>query len=67
MSQGIKVGSDGPIASSVTIENPEQLKTQKVGDNGQVYLGKDYGGEEVLLAFRVEEESDVSDAEESNS
>jgi hypothetical protein len=64
MSQGIKVGSDGPVASSVTIENPEQLKTQKVGDNGSVYLGKEYGGEEVLIAFRVEDEDGVSEPED---
>ena len=65
MAEGIKVGSDNPVTSSVTIENPEQLKTQKVGGNGQVYLGKDYSGEEVLLAFRVQKESDDSDAEDS--
>jgi hypothetical protein len=64
MSQGIKVGADGPVTSSVTIENPDELKTQKVGENGQVYLGKEYGGEEVLVAFRVENKSAVSDSED---
>lgn len=63
---GTTIGADGEVITSVTIENADELKTRKVGENGQVYLGKDYSGERVVAAFRViEEEKDESDVSES--
>lgn len=62
------IGADGEVTNTVTIENAEAMKTQKVGDNGQVYLGKEYGGQQVVVAFRVEgepDETDDSDSEDS--
>jgi len=65
---GTTIGTDGEVITSVTIENADELKTRKVGENGQVYLGKDYGGERVVAAFRViedeENETDSSDSED---
>jgi hypothetical protein len=61
------IGADGEVTNSVTIENAEAMKTQKVGANGQVYLGQDYGGKQVVVAFRVEgepEETDESDSKD---
>jgi len=63
MSKNIKIGTDGPVMESVTIENADELKTQKVGDNGSVYLGKKYAGKQVTVAFRAHDETDDSDAE----
>jgi len=59
------VGADGEAITSVTIENADELKTRKVSEGGQVYLGKDYGGETVTLAFRVEEQDDETDGSDS--
>ena len=56
---GTTIGADGEVISSVTIENADELKTRKVGENGQVYLGKDYSGERVIAAFRVIEEDET--------
>jgi hypothetical protein len=62
---GTTIGADGEVITSVTIENADELKTRKVGENGQVYLGKDYSGERVVAAFRViEEENDETDVSE---
>ena len=65
---GTTIGTDGEVITSVTIENADELKTRKVGENGQVYLGKDYSGERVVAAFRVieaeENETDGSDSED---
>ena len=66
---GMTIDAEGDVTNSVTIENAEQLKTRKVGEGGQVYLGKEYGGKQVTVTFRVEgeaEETDVSDADDSN-
>lgn len=51
--------------TSVTIENADELKTRKVSDGGQVYLGKHYGGQTVTLAFRVEGQEPETDDSES--
>jgi len=68
---GISIGSDAETTNTVTLENVEEVRTRKVGDNGQVYVGQDYGGKEILLAFRVEDEqndeNDESGTEESHS
>lgn len=70
MSKSITVGTDGTATESVTLEGVDELKTQKVGDNGQVYLGTKYAGEKVMVAFRVEkddeQETDASDSEDSD-
>ena len=58
---GISIGSDDETTNTVTLENVEEVRTRKVGDNGQVYVGQDYGGKEILLAFRVEEQNDEND------
>lgn len=58
---GMTIGADGEALTSVTIENADELKTRKVSEGGQVYLGKDYGGQTVTFAFRVEEEDDETD------
>ena len=59
---GTTIGADGEVITSVTVENADELKTRKVGKNGQVYLGKDYSGERVVAVFRViEEEKEESD------
>jgi len=63
---GTTIGADGEVITSVTIENADELKTRKVGENGQVYLGKDYSGERVIAVFRViEEENSENDVSES--
>ena len=62
---GMTIGADGEMVNSVTIENAEGMKTQKVGDNGQVYLGQDYGGETVIVAWRLERKPDETDDSES--
>ena len=60
---GTTIDADGEVITSVTVENADELKTRKVGKNGQVYLGKDYGGERVVAVFRViEEEKEENDA-----
>ena len=67
MSQNMTIGAEGAVTNSVTLENVEEVRTRKVGEGGQVYIGKQYSGEEVLVAFRVQEsedENDVSDAED---
>lgn len=66
VSQGITIGADGPTTESVTLEGVDELKTQKVGDNGQIYLGKKYGGKKVMVAVRVEEDDEQTDVSESN-
>lgn len=57
----VDIGSEGPAPATVRLEDVAELKTVKVGDNGQVYLGKDYAGEHVLLAFRVQDEDQETD------
>ena len=64
---GMTVDADGDVTNTVTIENADELKTRKVSEGGQVYLGKNYGGQTVTLAFRVEDqeaETDDSDSED---
>ena len=63
---GMTIGADGEVVNSVTIENAEGMKTQKVGDNGQVYLGQDYGGETVIVAWSLEGKPDETDESESD-
>ena len=69
MSKGITIGTDGPTTESVTLEGVDQLKTVKVGDSGQVYVGKQYAGEQVMLAVRVEQddETETDDTESDDS
>lgn len=64
---GTTIDADGEVLSTVTVENADELKTRKVGENGQVYLGKDYGGQQVICVFRAldeDEENDDSDSED---
>lgn len=60
------VEAEGETLTSVTIENADELKTRKVTEGGQVYLGKDYGGKRVTVAFRVEDEQPETDDSETN-
>ena len=63
---GITVDADDEVITSVTVENADELNTRKVGENGQVYLGREYSGERVVAVFRViEEEKDESDDSDS--
>lgn len=64
---GTTIDADGEVWTTVTVENADELKTRKVGQNGQVYLGKDYEGQRVICVFRVldeGEENDESDSED---
>jgi hypothetical protein len=56
MVNGITIDADGPVTESVTLDGVDELKSAKVGQNGQVYVGRDYGGKQVLLAIRVEDD-----------
>ena len=70
MSKGINIGAEGPTTESVTIENADGMKTANVQENGNVYVGRDVGGEDVLLVWRIEQndeqENDESDAEDTD-
>jgi hypothetical protein len=65
----MNIGADGEVTNSVTLENADELKTRKVGKNGQVYLGTAYAGHKVQVVFRsegmAEDELDESDTEDS--
>lgn len=67
---GMTIGADGETTNTVTLENVEEVRTRKVGQSGQVYVGEGYGGQEILFAFRVQEqdgENNDTDAEDSES
>lgn len=67
---GMTIDAEGETVTSVTIENADELRTRRVSDGGQVYLGQDYGGQTVTFAFRVEgqdDETDDSDSEDTES
>jgi len=56
--EGITIGSKGDTTNTVTLENVEEVRTRNVAEGGQVYVGQDYAGEQILLAFRVQEQDD---------
>lgn len=57
----MRIGAEGDSHTTVTMENVDQLKTRKVSEGGQVFLGKEYGGKTVTVAFRIEDENDETD------
>lgn len=70
---GMTIGADGDTTNTVTLENVEEVRTRNVAEGGQVYVGQDYAGEQILLAFRVQEqaneqndESDSTDAKDTD-
>jgi hypothetical protein len=67
------IGADADTTNTVTLENVEEVRTRNVAEGGQIYVGQDYAGEQILLAFRVQEQdddqedkSDSTDAEDTN-
>jgi hypothetical protein len=67
------IGADGDTTNTVTLENVEEVRTRNVAEGGQIYVGQDYAGEQILLAFRVQEQddeqedkSDSTDVEDTN-
>lgn len=42
--------------TTVTIEDPEKVMTKRVGENGQVYVGKDLADIEVELVVSRKDE-----------
>lgn len=59
MSTEMRIDADGETTTNtVTLENVEEVRTRKVAEGGQVYVGQDYAGEQILLAFRVQEQAD---------
>ena len=37
----------------VTIDDPEEVSKKTVDKSGRVYLGRDYAGEDIRIAFEV--------------
>lgn len=43
--------------AQLIIENPEMYETVEVSDNGRVYLGKDWAGENIKIAVERVDDS----------
>lgn len=42
----------------ITLSNADGYKTNKVGKNGSVFVGREFAGETVTVAFRVEQDEE---------
>ena len=61
------IGADGDTTNTVTLENVEEVRTRNVAEGGQIYVGQDYAGEQILLAFRVQEQDDEQEDDSNES
>jgi hypothetical protein len=43
---------------TLTIDNPDRLKTVTVNESGQAYLGTELAGQDVQLVMKVVDETD---------
>lgn len=61
----IQLGEDEKTQSA-TIHDVDAVKTANVASDGSVYVGRAYEGQEITMAFRVDEkdESDSKDPED---
>lgn len=47
--------------TTVTVDDPCEVLTKTTNENGQVYIGTEYGGEEVQLVITRQEKSAEND------
>jgi hypothetical protein len=47
----------------ITLSNADGYKTNKVGKNGTVFVGREFAGETVTVAFRVEQDEETEKIE----
>lgn len=52
--------SDGDVrkGDQITLSDVDGYATNKVGKNGSVFVGREFAGETVTVAFRVEQDEE---------